>query len=80
MIQISVSEVDMPNKIDSILNQAKNEPIALINQDQSFVVIPMDDYREMKRQQMMSHISRTQDIAEKNGLTGDILSEILNEK
>ena len=76
---IQVSAIEAQERFDSLLDTANKEPVNIISNKQSYVVISMSEYKRIARTRMLENIRDMQVEAKKNGLTEEILSEILNE-
>ena len=80
MEQISSSELN--SRPGAVLKKAKVSAVEITQHGESTVVmLPADQYQRMGGEQarLLAVIREVQDEAEKNGLTQDIIDEILNE-
>ncbi|WP_107669075.1 type II toxin-antitoxin system Phd/YefM family antitoxin [Cyanothece sp. BG0011] len=80
MRQISLSEAQ--ENLPSIMNTAQQEPVIVKKQDQDYVVIiSIKDYEMLVKMKNIRLKQLAQEMgaeAEKNGLTPEILEDILN--
>ena len=80
MLQVSVS--DMRKDFAQIMDSAQKEPVVVRKQDQDYVaIISMTDYEtlvQLKNQRLKKLAQDIGEEAQNNGLTPEILQELLN--
>lgn len=80
MLQVSAS--DMGKDFAQIMDSAQKEPVVVRKQDQDYVaIISMTDYEalvQLKNQRLKKLAQDIGEEAQNNGLTPEILQEILN--